>query len=111
MASFELVASAYADSPQPAAQAGGPLGAFVPIILMFIVFYFLLIRPQQKRAREHEAMLGSLKHGDEVVTQGGMHGTIVALTDSVVTLEVAEKIRIKFDRSAISRRKIEKEGK
>lgn len=111
MASFELVESAYADSAQPAGQPGGPLGAFLPIILMFVVFYFLLIRPQQKRAREHEAMLGALQHGDEVVTQGGLHGTIVALTDTVVTLEVADKTRIKFDRSAISRRKADKESK
>lgn len=108
---FELVTSAYAESGAQAAPPGGTIGAFAPIILMFVVFYFLLIRPQQKRAKAHEQMVAALKHGDEVVTQGGVHGTVVALTDAVVTLEVSEKQRIKFDRSAIARRKGDAEQK
>jgi preprotein translocase subunit YajC len=72
------------------------------IILMFAIFYFLLIRPQQKRQKERQAMLSQLKKGDRVVTIGGIHGTIVDLDDDKVTLRVAETTKIVFERSAIS---------
>lgn len=73
----------------------------LPFILMLVIFYFLLIRPQQKRAKERNAMLASLKKGDQVVTIGGMHGTITDLDDDTVTLKVSENTKIKFERSAI----------
>ncbi|WP_018130830.1 preprotein translocase subunit YajC [Effusibacillus pohliae] len=73
----------------------------LPFLLMILIFYFLLIRPQQKRAKERNAMLAGLKKGDRVVTIGGMHGTITELDDDTVTLRVAENTRIKFERSAI----------
>ncbi|MBU0681217.1 MAG: preprotein translocase subunit YajC [Proteobacteria bacterium] len=88
-----------------AAAAGGPfgnLGSFVPMILIFVVFYFLLIRPQQKKARQQQDFLGALKKGDEVVSSGGIYGKITGLTDTVVTLEIADGIRIKVSRSAIA---------
>lgn len=87
-----------------AAPAGGPstLASFVPMILIFVVFYFLLIRPQQKKAREQQEFLGALKKGDEVVSSGGIYGKITGLTDTVVTLEIADGIRIKVSRAAIS---------
>src|SRR5262245_2358687 len=69
--------------------------------LMFAVFYFMLIRPQAKKAKEHREMLGGLKKGDEVITQGGIYGKITGLTDSVATLEVSEKVRIRVVRSQI----------
>ncbi|MDI3257494.1 MAG: preprotein translocase subunit YajC [Kyrpidia sp.] len=72
------------------------------IILMFAIFYFLLIRPQQKRQKERQAMLSQLQKGDRVVTIGGIHGTIVDLDDDKVTLRVAETTKIVFERSAIS---------
>ncbi|MBX6394123.1 MAG: preprotein translocase subunit YajC [Alicyclobacillaceae bacterium] len=72
------------------------------IIVMFAIFYFLLIRPQQKRQKERQAMLSQLKKGDRVVTIGGIHGTIVDLDDDKVTLRVAETTKIVFERSAIS---------
>lgn len=81
-----------------AAPAGGGLGAFVPLILIFVIFYFLLIRPQQKKAKEHQQFLQALKVGEEVVTSGGLQGTITGLTDSVVTLEIADKVRVKLAR-------------
>jgi preprotein translocase subunit YajC len=73
-----------------------------PLILMFAIFYFLLIRPQQKRQRERNAMLAALKRGDKVVTIGGLHGTITDLTDDRVTLKVSDNTRLVFERSAIN---------
>jgi preprotein translocase subunit YajC len=86
-----------------AAQGGGSnqLMAFLPLILLFVVFYFLLIRPQQKKAKQQKQFLENLKKGDEVVTSGGLYGKITGITDDAVTLEIAEKIRVKVLRSAI----------
>jgi len=81
--------------------AGSGFASFIPLILIFVVFYFLLIRPQQKKAKEHQAFLGGLKKGDEVVTSGGIHGRITGLTDAIVTMEIAEGVRIKVNRSSI----------
>ncbi|NGQ94266.1 preprotein translocase subunit YajC [Brevibacillus sp. SYP-B805] len=78
------------------------IGQFVPIIIMIVIFYFLLIRPQQKRAKQRNAMLSALKKGDKVVTIGGMHGTIQDLTDDTVTLRVAHNVNVTFDRGAIN---------
>lgn len=85
------------------AASGGASGiaSFVPLILIFVVFYFLLIRPQQRKAKAHQAFLGNLKKGERVVTNGGIHGRITGLTDTVVTLEIAEGIKIKVTRGSI----------
>ncbi|MBW1742291.1 MAG: preprotein translocase subunit YajC [Deltaproteobacteria bacterium] len=82
-------------------ESGG-FGAFVPLILMFGIFYFLLIRPQQKKQKQHRGMLGDLKKGDRVVTSGGLHGRITGITDAIVTLEIAEKVRVKVGRGNIA---------
>jgi len=81
---------------------GGGFGAFVPLILMFAIFYFLLIRPQQKKAKQHKAMLAAVKKGDKVVSAGGLHGVITGITDDVVTMEIAPKIRVKVSRGSIA---------
>jgi preprotein translocase subunit YajC len=81
---------------------GGGLISLMPLILMFVIFYFLLIRPQQKKAKEHREMVSNLKKGDRVITSGGIHGRITALEDTTLTLEIAEKVRIKILRSNIS---------
>lgn len=81
---------------------GGGLGAFIPLILMFAIFYFLLIRPQQKKAKQHKAMLGAIKKGDRVISSGGLHGVITGMTDDVVTMEIAPKIRVKVSRGSIA---------
>lgn len=83
--------------------AGGMEGfkTFIPLILMFVIFYFLLIRPQQKRQKEHKALLAGLKRGDDVVTAGGILGRITNVADTFVTIEVAEKVRIKIARGQI----------
>jgi len=92
---------AYAANAAPAGGAGG-IASFVPLILIFIVFYFLLIRPQQKKAKEHQAYLSSLKKGEKIITSGGIHGRITGLTDSTVTLEIADNVRIKVTRASIA---------
>ncbi|MDI3328780.1 MAG: preprotein translocase subunit YajC [Alicyclobacillaceae bacterium] len=74
----------------------------ISILVMFAIFYFLLIRPQQKRQKERQAMLAALKKGDRVITIGGIHGTIIDLDDDKVTLRVSETTKIVFERSAIS---------
>jgi preprotein translocase subunit YajC len=85
-----------------AAPGGGMMGALLPLLLMFLVFYVLLIRPQQKRTKQHREFLSSLKKGDEVVTSGGLFGKVTGITENVVTLEVADKVRIKVQRGNIS---------
>jgi len=76
--------------------------AFLPLILLFVVFYFLLIRPQQKRAKTHKSFMENLKKGDRVVTSGGLYGTITGVTDDAVTIEIAEKVRVKILKSAVA---------
>ncbi len=83
-------------------QAGGGFAAFVPLLLMVVIFYFLLIRPQQKKQKEHRSMLSSLQKGDVIVTQGGLQGKVVGLTDTVATIEIAEKVRVKVQRGYIA---------
>lgn len=75
---------------------------FLPIIVMIAIFYFLLIRPQQKRTKQRNLMLSALKKGDKVVTIGGMHGTIQDLTDDTVTLRIAHNVNVTFDRAAVN---------
>ncbi|MCX5912495.1 MAG: preprotein translocase subunit YajC [Deltaproteobacteria bacterium] len=80
----------------------GSLTSFLPLILMFVVFYFLLIWPQQKKAKAHRQVLANLQKGDNVVTSSGIYGQITGITDTTVTLEIAEKVRIKVSRSAVA---------
>lgn len=86
------IAYAMGTAPQGGEAGGalGPLTNVAPFILMFAVFYFLLIRPQQKRAKEHRAMLSALKRGDKVVTSGGLHGVIVEAQDDVVVVDLGQ---------------------
>ena len=94
---------AYALGPIPGGGApGGSFSVFVPLILMFAVFYFLLIRPQQKQASRQRDFIKNLKAGDRVVTTGGLHGEVKGLTETTITLEIAEKVRVKVTRSAVS---------
>ena len=93
-----FIASAHA---QDAASTGG-LMSFLPLIIIFVIFYFLLIRPQMKRAKEHKKLVSELGNGDEVVTNGGLLGRITNVGESFVTIEVAEGVKIKVQRHAIS---------
>ena len=86
---------------QTQAQQGSPMGGFVMLAIMFAIFYFLLIRPQQKKMKEHQIMLGNLQRGDNVVTAGGVFGRITAIADDVVTLQIADNVKIKVQKSAV----------
>lgn len=81
---------------------GNIVSFILPLVLMFAVFYFLLIRPQQKRQKDRNNMLNALQKGDNVITIGGVHGNIVELTDEKATLKVSENVRMQFERSAIN---------
>jgi preprotein translocase subunit YajC len=87
-----------------AAPGGGPpaIMQFMPLVLIFVVFYFLLIRPQQQKAKEHKTMLANLKRNDDVITSGGLYGKIMALTEKVATLEIAPNVRVRVDRQQIA---------
>jgi preprotein translocase subunit YajC len=106
-----LVGVAYAAEAFAQDGAGGGAGGIASMlsmqnplflmIAMLAIFYFLLIRPQQKKQKEHKAMLTNLQKGDVIFTAGGIHGKITGLTDTTITLEVADRVRIKINRSAV----------
>lgn len=88
-----------------APQGGGSANLISTLIMfgaIFLIFYFMIIRPQQKRAKEREKMLSALQKGDKVVTSGGMHGTIAGLDDKTILLQVSDNVKIKFERSAVA---------
>jgi preprotein translocase subunit YajC len=93
-----FIASAYAQDATPQ----GGLMSFLPLIIIFIIFYFLLIRPQMKRAKEHRKLVAELAVGDEVVTNGGLLGRITKVGESFLTVEVADNLQIKLQRHAVA---------
>jgi preprotein translocase subunit YajC len=78
------------------------LAGFLPIIILFAIFYFLLIRPQQKKAKEHREMISNLKKGNRIITSGGIFGTITSIDDTSIGLEIAEKVKIKVSRGNVA---------
>ena len=93
-----FISSAHAQDAAP----GGGLMSFLPLIVIFIIFYFLLIRPQMKRAKEHKQLVGQLGKGDEVVTNGGLLGRITNVGESFVTVELTDNVQIKVQKHAIA---------
>ena len=93
---------AWAQETPPSAGPLGPLSGFIPFLLIFVLFYFLLILPQQRQKKKHRATLEALKKNDKVATNGGIHGTVMSLSKDVVTLEIAPNVRIKIRRDAIA---------
>jgi preprotein translocase subunit YajC len=96
-----MVDIAYAQAA-PGVGGPGPLITILPFILIFVIMYFMVIRPQQKKAKEHQELLSKLKRNDEVMTSGGIYGKVVDLKEAVVTLEVAPNVRIRVHRPQIS---------
>lgn len=82
--------------------AGNPLMNLMPVILIFVVFYFLLIRPQKKAQDEHKKMVAGLKKNDEVITAGGIHGTIMNVKDNTVTLKVDDNVKVEVQKSSVT---------
>ena len=84
------------------AGAGSAVASFLPLILIFVIMYFLMIRPQQKRAKEHRAMVEALKKGDEVVTQGGLVGKVTAVRDQELEVEIAPGVKVRVIRATVT---------
>lgn len=99
---FESIAYALGAQAQGATEAPSALVSLMPLILMFVIFYFLLIRPQQKKQKAHAKMISELKKNDEVITSGGIHGTIVNVKEKTYILRVDDNTRIEILKSAIS---------
>lgn len=98
-----FISDAWAQAPADAAgSAAGGIAGFLPLIIIFVIFYFLLIRPQSKRAKEHRNMVAALGKGDEVVTNGGLLGRITELDDNFIHLEIADNVQVKVQRHAIA---------
>ena len=98
---FEIAYAMGSSSPGTSSQ-GGLLGAMIPFALFFLIFYFLLIRPQQKQKREHQKLIANLKKGDRILTGGGIYGTIVGVKDEIVVLRLAENVKIELAKNSIS---------
>lgn len=97
---FALLAQA-----QPAAPTGGgpnPLASFIPIILIFVIMYFVLFRPQMRRQKEQQRLVSALKTGDRVVTSAGIHGMITNVKDTTVTVKVADNVKLEMEKSAVT---------
>ena len=92
----------FAMAPQGGEGGGGLVSTLIMFGAIFLIFYFMIIRPQQKRAKEKEKMLSNLEKGDKVVTNGGIHGVIAGLEDKTALLMVSENTKIKVERSAIT---------
>lgn len=97
-----FISEAYAQTAD-AAGAGGAFQAFLPLILIFVVFYFLLIRPQQKKMKQHKEMLGAVRRGDKIITGGGILGTVTKVDNEIeLTVEIAKDVKVKIQRGTIS---------
>jgi preprotein translocase subunit YajC len=94
-----LISSAFAQAAAPAGDAGW--AGLLPIVLMFVLLYFLMIRPQMKRAKEHKSMTEGLQKGDEVITSGGLLGRITRMNDGYLSLEIAPNIEVQVQKSAV----------
>lgn len=101
-----LISSAYAQTAPAAAAGGGDLmsslGGMLPLVLMFVVLYFIMIRPQMKKQKEHRAMIDALAKGDEVATAGGVLGKVTRINESILYVEIAEGVEVQMQRSAVS---------
>lgn len=95
-----MVSTAWAQTG-PGAAPNPVVGMVMPLLMIAAIFYFIVLRPEQKRRREHDTLLAGLKRNDQVVMTGGMHGRVNALADTTVTVEIAPKVLVQFDRSAV----------
>ena len=90
--------------------AGSPIMSLMPIVIIFIVFYFLLIRPQKKTQESHKKMVSGLKKNDEVITTGGIHGTIVNVKDATITLKIDDNVKIEIQKNCVGTLKKSRQG-
>ena len=97
-----LISTAHAQAAQQPQQPDMFTGLFLPMIFLAVVFYFLIIRPQSKRAKEHKSMLSELNKGDEVATNGGLLGKVVKIGENFIELEVADNVNVRVQKQAIA---------
>ena len=97
-----LISNAWAQAAPAAADAGGGLLGMLPILLMFVVLWFLMIRPQMKRAKEHKAMVEAMQKGDEVLTNGGIAGRITKVGETYIAVEIADNVEISLQKNAVT---------
>ena len=103
---FIPVAIAFAeDAPQATTPGLSGIMSIAPLIILFVIFYFLLIRPQQKRSKEHKQMISAIQKGDQVITTGGIHGRVASVNEDSISVEIAEGVKVKVSKEAISIRK------
>ena len=97
-----FISDAMADAAGAAQTPQSSIMGFLPLIIIFALFYFMLIRPQTKRAKEHKQMVASVQKGDEIVTNGGVLGKITDVGENFITLEIADNVQVKMQRTAIA---------
>jgi len=97
-----MISEAFAFAGAPGGAEGANYNSVIMLVLMFAIFYFLLIRPQQKKAKQHKELIESLKTGDSVITAGGIYGKVIAVQENVITLEVATGVKIRVTRSSVA---------
>ncbi len=97
-----FISDAMAEAAPAAAQQPNMIEALFPFIILFVVFYFLLIRPQSKRAKEHKAMVEAVGKGDEVITQGGLYGKVTEVSEEYLQVQLADNVEVKVQRAAIT---------
>lgn len=100
---FDLIANASAqEAVGSVAQDPSVLSGILPLVLMLVVFYFLLIRPQQKKLNDHKKMVEALRRGDKIITSGGLHGTIAKIDEEFIQLDIADDTRVKLDKNSVA---------
>lgn len=110
---FEIVSAAHALGA-PATEGGGEpnaIAGLLPFALMFVVLYFLILRPQMKKTKDQQRMIDELEKNDEIVTSGGIHGTIINIKDDILVVKIADNVKIEISRAAVSRVKNKEETK
>ncbi len=100
---FFLVEPAYALGGGGDQSEANPIAQLLPFVLMFVVLYFLILRPQIKKQKSQQKMIDELKKGDKIVTSGGLHGAITNMKDDIITVKIADNVRVEMSRAAVSR--------
>jgi len=98
-AAMAVITPAFAEAP--AADASGGFASLIPLVLIMVIFYFLLIRPQQKKLKEHRGLIDELKKGDTVITGGGFYGKVMDVKDDILKIDIADGVRVKVKRDTI----------
>ena len=108
---FDLISTAYALGSGPSDGQPNPIASLLPFALMFLVLYLLILRPQMRKQRNQQRMIDELEKNDEIVTSGGIHGTILNIKDDILVVKIAENVKIEVSRAAVSRVKNKEDDK